>query len=55
MFSKLGHLRLDPGLLLLAMFGGALGLDPAGLVLGPLLMRLAKEAVEVWREERATG
>jgi predicted PurR-regulated permease PerM len=55
MFSKLGHLRLDPGLLLLAMFGGALGLGPAGLVLGPLLMRLAKEAVEVFREERATG
>ena len=55
MFSKLGHLRLPPGFLLLAMFGGALGLGPVGLVLGPLLMRLAKEAVEVWREDRATG
>jgi predicted PurR-regulated permease PerM len=55
MFSKLGHLRLDPGLLLLAMFGGALGLGPGGLVLGPLILRLAKEAVDVWREERVAG
>ena len=53
MFSKLGHLKLDPALLMLAMFGGALGLGPGGLVLAPLVMRLAKEAAEIWREERA--
>jgi predicted PurR-regulated permease PerM len=52
MFSKLGHLKLDPGLLLLAMFAGALGIGPGGLVLAPLMMRLAKEAAEIWREER---
>jgi predicted PurR-regulated permease PerM len=55
MFSKLGRLRLDPGLLLLAMFGGALGLGPGGLILGPLLMRLAKEAADLWREDRVAA
>lgn len=52
MFSKLGRLRLDPGLLLLAMFAGALGLGPSGLILGPLIMRLAKEAIDAWRDDR---
>jgi len=52
MFSRLGRMKLEPGLFLLAMFGGALGLGPGGLVLGPLVVRLAKEAAEIWREER---
>jgi predicted PurR-regulated permease PerM len=51
MFSKLGRLRLDPALLMLAMFGGALGLGPSGLILGPLILRLAKEAVDAWRAD----
>ena len=54
MFSKLGRLRLDPALLMLAMFGGALGLGPGGLILGPLILRLAKEAVDTWREDART-
>jgi predicted PurR-regulated permease PerM len=53
MFAKLGRLRLDGGLLLVSMFGGALGLGPGGLVLGPLVMRLAKEAGDLWRESAA--
>ena len=36
---------------MLAMFGGALGLGPGGLVLAPLVIRLAKE--RKMREERA--
>ncbi|MFN2549024.1 MAG: AI-2E family transporter [Myxococcales bacterium] len=50
MFAKLGRLKLDGGLLLLSMFGGALGLGPGGLVLGPLVFRLAKESAQLWRE-----
>jgi predicted PurR-regulated permease PerM len=55
MFSKLGRLKLEPGLLLLAMFGGALGLGAGGLVLGPLVMRLAKEAADIFGEQRVQG
>ena len=53
MFARLGRLKLDSGLLLLSMFGGALGLGPAGLILGPLVFRLAKEAAQLWRESTA--
>ncbi|MBF5041662.1 AI-2E family transporter [Aggregicoccus sp. 17bor-14] len=53
LFARLGRLRLDSGLLILGMFGGALGLGPAGLFLGPLVLRLGKEALECWREVHA--
>lgn len=54
-FAKLGKLKLDSGLVLLSMFGGALGLGPSGLILGPLLFRLAKEAAELAREARGSA
>ena len=53
MLAKLGRFKLDGGLILLSMFGGALGLGPGGLVLGPLVFRLAKEAAQLWRESAA--
>jgi len=36
--------------LLLSMFGSAFGIGPGGLILGPLVFRLAKEAAQIWRE-----
>ena len=53
-FAKLGKLKLSE-LLLVAMFGGALGLGPAGLVLGPLVFRLAQEALDLAREAQVVG
>lgn len=53
MFAKLGKLKLDSGLLMVSMFGSALGIGPGGLILGPLVLRLAKEASELSRESRA--
>ena len=52
MFAKLGKLKLDSGLLLLSMFGSALGIGPGGLILGPLVFRMAKEAAELSRDAR---
>ena len=54
-FAKLGKLQLPSELLLVAMFGGALGLGPAGLVLGPLVFRLAQEALDLAREAQVVG
>ena len=39
-------------LVLVSMFGGVLGLGPAGLVLGPLAFRLAREGLDIWRDAR---
>ena len=36
---------------ILLVIGGALGLGPGGLILGPLIFRLAKEAVDAFRED----
>ena len=55
LFARLGKLRLDGGLLLLGLFGGVLGLGPSGLFLGPLVLRLGKEALACAREERLVG
>jgi predicted PurR-regulated permease PerM len=51
MFARLGRLQLSPGLILVGMFGGTLGLGPSGLFLGPLVLRLAKEALECCRDQ----
>ena len=54
-FAKLGKLRLPSEIVLVAMFGGALGLGPAGLILGPLVFRLAKEGLDLSREAKVVG
>lgn len=51
--ARLGRLKLPSELVLVSMFGGALGLGPEGLVLGPLAFRLAQEGLTLWRETRA--
>lgn len=47
-----GKLDLPAWILLLAAFGGLAAFGPAGLVLGPLSLRLAKEVLELAREAR---
>ena len=51
--SRFGELRLSGFVLLLAMFGGLAILGAWGLVLGPLIVRLAVEALDILREEKA--
>jgi len=48
-------LRLPTFVLLVAMLGGIVVFGAWGLVLGPLLVRLAVEALEILREEPATA
>lgn len=50
--AKWGHLALPSFLIMVAMFGGMALVGASGLVLGPLVLRLAKEALVMWREER---
>jgi predicted PurR-regulated permease PerM len=47
-----GKLDLPAFLLLLAAFGGLAAFGPAGLVLGPLALRMAKEVLLIAREAR---
>ena len=54
-FARLGRFRLPSGLILISMFGGALGLGPAGLFFGPLIFRLAQEAISVARDARVNA
>jgi predicted PurR-regulated permease PerM len=49
--SRLGSLQLPTFVLFVAMLGGLAVLGPAGLVLGPLALRLAREAFAILREE----
>ena len=48
-----GKLSLPASLLLLAAFGGFSAFGAAGLALGPLALRLAREVLEIARERRA--
>ncbi|CAF1604254.1 unnamed protein product, partial [Adineta ricciae] len=50
-FSKLGSLQMSTLLLLLTIFGGLELLGPWGALLGPLIVRLATEAVILVRED----
>lgn len=52
-FSRFGKLELSTFVLLTSIFGGIAAFGPGGLLLGPLLARLAKEALVLAREERA--
>ena len=47
-----GKLTLPASLLLLAAFGGLSAFGAAGLALGPLALRLAREVLEIARERR---
>ena len=55
LFSKVGRFQLSGPLILIGMFGGTFGLGPSGLFLGPLILRLAKEALSCAREARVVG
>jgi predicted PurR-regulated permease PerM len=51
--ARRGRLALPTYVVLVAMFGGIELLGGWGLVLGPLVVRLAKEALVIWSEARA--
>jgi len=48
--ARRGKLELPTYVVLVAMFGGVELLGGWGLVLGPLIVRLAKEAIVIWAE-----
>lgn len=50
--ARRGHLALPTWVVLLAMFGGIELFGGWGLLMGPLVVRLAKEALVIYREER---
>jgi predicted PurR-regulated permease PerM len=54
-FARIGRLRLPAPLILLSMFGATLGIGPSGILLGPLIVRLAKESLDIAREPGANG
>ena len=51
LFSKWGQLQMHGVIVLLAMLGGVVAFGGWGLLLGPLLTRLAIEALRIFREE----
>jgi predicted PurR-regulated permease PerM len=53
--SNRAHLKLAPVLVFITMLSGIAAFGPAGLLLGPLFVRLAIEALEIAREERWVG
>jgi predicted PurR-regulated permease PerM len=53
MLSRYGKLRLPVFLLFIAMLGGVQWAGTWGLVLGPLLVRLTVEALDVLRDQLA--
>jgi predicted PurR-regulated permease PerM len=52
LLSRHGSVQLPMFVLLVAMFGGLATVGAWGLLLGPLLVRLAAEAVSIERDER---
>ena len=53
--ARYGHLHLPTYVVFLAIFGGLALFGAAGLVLGPLLVRLGAEAAAIAREEGLTA
>jgi predicted PurR-regulated permease PerM len=51
--SRYGKLKLPMYVTLVAMLGGIVVFGGFGLILGPLFVRLAMEALDIWRERRA--
>ena len=54
-FSRYGQLNLPTFVLFLAIFGGIALYGAAGIILGPLLIRLGVEALEIARAEGMTA
>lgn len=54
-FARYGNMQLSTFVLLLAMLGGFGAFGGWGLLLGPLAVRMAKEALMVIREARGAG
>ena len=50
--SRRGQLDLPSIAIMVSMFGGIAVIGPAGLIFGPLVLRLAKEAMVIAREQR---
>lgn len=50
--ARWAHLALPAPVIMIAMFGGISLVGPSGLILGPLALRLAKEALVIAREQR---
>lgn len=55
LLMKYGSLRLHALVLFLAMLGGLAVFGGSGLILGPLILRLATEGLTIWKEHRANG
>ncbi|HEX7670582.1 MAG TPA: AI-2E family transporter, partial [Polyangiaceae bacterium] len=53
--STRASLKLPSVLVFVTMLSGIVALGPAGLLLGPLFVRMAIEALEIAREERLVG
>jgi predicted PurR-regulated permease PerM len=53
--ARYGSLQLPTFVVLVSMFGGIALVGASGLILGPLLVRLAVEALSIAREARFTG
>jgi predicted PurR-regulated permease PerM len=51
--SRYGHLQLPTFVIFVAMLGGIAAFGGAGPLLGPLVVRLAVEAMLIWRQEQA--
>jgi predicted PurR-regulated permease PerM len=51
--SRYGQLQLPTFVIFVAMLGGIAAFGGAGPLLGPLVVRLAAEALHIWREERS--
>lgn len=51
--ARRGHLQLPTYVVLIAMFGGLAVLGGWGILIAPLVIRLAKETLEILREQRA--
>jgi predicted PurR-regulated permease PerM len=49
--ARKGHLQLPTLVVALAMFGGVAAMGARGLLLGPLILRLAKEALAIRRDQ----
>jgi predicted PurR-regulated permease PerM len=52
LLARWGQLALPSYLIMVSMFGGIALVGASGVVLGPLVLRLAKEALVMAREER---
>jgi predicted PurR-regulated permease PerM len=53
--SRYGHLQLPTFVVLVSMLGGIGVFGPWGVLLGPLLVRLAVEALAIWQDEQGAA